>query len=253
VSTVIAALDGSAAARPVLETALEIGDLACSGVEAVHVRRGPEDLSEIPASLAGRLEVPLRLLDGPAVDVLLAAIGRPHVVAAVIGARASAAGRRPVGTTARHLVGRTPKPIVVVPPDAVAPGPFRRFLVPLDGTEESSEAVRERLPTLVVADVDLVVLHVFTEQTIPAMLDQPHYSMEALGKEFLTRHLPHAERVELRPGQVHRQVAEVCRETDSDLVVLSWSQDSSPGRAVVAQEVLAASEIPVLLLPLSGR
>ena len=118
---------------------------------------------------------------------------------------------------------------------------------------EHLEAVRERLPALLVADVDLVVLHVFTEETMPVMLDQPHYSMEALGKEFLTRHLPNAERVELRPRQVPRQVAEVCRESGADLVALSWCQDGSPGRAAVVWEVLAASTIPVLLLPLRGR
>jgi hypothetical protein len=46
-------------------------------------------------------------------------------------------------------------------------------------------------------------------------------------------------------------VAEVCAEQGSDLIVLSWSQDSSAGRAHVIREVLGASSVPVLLLPVT--
>ena len=37
----------------------------------------------------------------------------------------------------------------------------------------------------------------------------------------------------------------------SDLIVLSWSQDSSAGRAHVIREVLGASSVPVLLIPVT--
>jgi nucleotide-binding universal stress UspA family protein len=246
---VLAALDTAAAARPVLETALRIGQLTGADVEAVHVRRGRLESIETPELLAARSKVPFRLLAGPVEPALLAALGAPEVLAAVIGARATPGGRRPVGRTARHILEHANKPVVITPPDAIAPSSFRRILVPLEGTEASSRPVLERLWPLLVADVELVVLHVFTDATLPAMLDRPEYDLEILGKEFLTRHFPHATHIELRPGPVATQVAEVSGQHSADLVVLSWSQDCSAGRARVIWEVLGASSVPVLLLP----
>jgi hypothetical protein len=47
-------------------------------------------------------------------------------------------------------------------------------------------------------------------------------------------------------------VAEAYRDNDADLVVLSWSQDASVGHAKVVRDVLTASTIPVLLLPVAA-
>jgi hypothetical protein len=41
----------------------------------------------------------------------------------------------------------------------------------------------------------------------------------------------------------------VCREKDIDMVVLSWSQDSTGGHAQVVRDLLACSTVPLLLLP----
>jgi nucleotide-binding universal stress UspA family protein len=246
---VLAALDTTAAARPVLEAALRIGQLTGSNVEAVHVHRGRLDSVETPESLAARSKVPFRVLEGPVEPALLAAVGAPEVLAAVVGARATPGGRRPVGRTARHILEHTDKPVVIVPPDAIVPSSFRRILVPLEGTEASSQPVLERLLPLLVADVEVVVLHVFTDATRPTMLDRPVRDLELLGREFLARHLPQATEIELRPGPVAMRVAEVLGQHSADLVVLSWSQDSSAGRASIVREVLGASLVPVLLLP----
>jgi nucleotide-binding universal stress UspA family protein len=250
-SIVIAALDISAAARPVLGTALQIGRLTGSDVEAVHVRESGPESTEALESLAAGSEVPFRLLEGPVESALLAALGAPDALAAVIGARATPGGRHPVGQTARHILEHTTKPVVVVPPGAMVPGSFRRILVPLEGTEASSQPILQRLLPLLATDVELVVLHVFTDATRPAMLDHPGRDIELLGREFLARHCPKATRIELRPGPVPIRVAEVSGEQGSDLIVLSWSQDSLPGRAHVVREVLGASSVPVLLLPVT--
>jgi hypothetical protein len=100
-----------------------------------------------------------------------------------------------------------------------------------------------------VTEVELIVLHAFTEATVPAMLDRPGYDIEILGQEFRDRHCPYSTRVEFCVGPVAKRVAEVSR--DLDLVVLSWSQDSSPERAHTIREVLDASAVPVLLLATS--
>jgi len=249
--TVVLAVLDDAAARPVLEAALRIGQLTGCDVEAVHVRRNGLESAEALELLAAGSEVPFRLLEGPVESALLAALGAPDVLAAVIGARAAPGGRLPVSQTTRHLLEHTDKPVVVVPPDAMVPSSFRRILVPLEGTEESSQPILQRLLPLLVTDVELVVLHVFTDATRPAMLDRPVRDFELLGREFLARHCPNVARIELRPGPVPKRVAEVSGEQGSDLIVLSWSQNSSAGRAQVIREVLGASSVPVLLLPVT--
>jgi nucleotide-binding universal stress UspA family protein len=253
-SIVLAALDTSAAARAVLETAVRIGQLTGADVEAIHVHAGPPESVDTPEPLtevAGRSEVPLRLIEGPVEPSLIAAMTAPEVLAAVIGARATPDGHRLMGRTARTLLEQADKPVVVVPPDATALGVMRRLLVPLEGTDVSSRPVLERLLPLLSADIELVVLHVFNETTLPAMLDRPYRDLDLLGKEFLTRHCPSAELIELRTGPVATRVTEVSEEHRSDLIVLSWSQNLSPERAHVVRNVLGASVLPVLLLPIA--
>lgn len=245
---VLAALDASAAARSVLDTAGELARVVDGQVDAVHVR---QDRAETPRATAEWAGVALRVLDPPVEEALLAAAAAPDVALVVIGARGSAVGRRPLGRTALRLVGAMGKPVAVVPPEAVGPRPLRRLVVPLEGTEASSGAVFEALGRLVVAPVEVIALHVFTEATLPKMMDRPVRDLEMIGAEFLARNLPGAARVEFRTGAVDRRVIEVCTTEDADLVVLSWSQDISSGRAAVVRGLLGHCRVPVLLLPLA--
>jgi len=119
----------------------------------------------------------------------------------------------------------------------------------LAGDERSSRAVAESLFPLIVDEVELVVLHVFTDATVPRTLDRSGRDLLLWGDEFLARFCPSASGIELRSGTVGGRVAELCGDDQADLVVLSWSQDSSPGHAAVVHDVLAHSRIPVLLLP----
>jgi nucleotide-binding universal stress UspA family protein len=249
-SIVLAALDATHTAQSVLEVALRVGEMTDSRVESVHVPTGHNRSLTLPTDHA---DVPLHLLSGPREPAVLSAIDAPDVLAAVIGAKAAADDPRLLGTTARYIVERSSKPVVIVPPKLVTPVAFRRLLIPLEGTEASSRPVLERLLPLLATDVELIVLHVFTEATQPTMLDHPSRDLEIMGREFLTRHLPRQEAsIELRPGPVGIRVAEVCDEHGADLIVLSWSQDSRAGRARVVREVLGGANLPILLLPLRG-
>jgi nucleotide-binding universal stress UspA family protein len=250
-SIVLAALDTTPAARAVLETAIQIGLLTGTDVAAVHVRKSPLESVETLELLVAQAKVPFRVLEGLVKPALLDALNTPEVIAAVIGARAASGGQRPVGRTAAHIIEHLDKPVVLVHPEVGAPISIRRILVPLEGAEASSRPVREQLRPLLVAEVELIVLHVFTEATLPTMLDRPFRDLEILGKEFLLRHHPHATHIELRLGPVAERVAEVSAEHGADLIVLSWSQDSSAGRAQVVREVLGASTLPVMLLPVT--
>jgi F420-dependent methylenetetrahydromethanopterin dehydrogenase len=98
----------------------------------------------------------------------------------------------------------------------------------------------------------MVVLHVLTADTVPRVLDHPARDEELMGAEFLARNCPVAAGIEVRVGPVASCVLDMCHESDADLVVLSWSQDSSPGHAAVVKEVLERSRAPVLLLPVAA-
>ncbi len=249
-STVLAALDASPTSQSVLDTALRIGALTSTDVEAIHVTTAHD---EAVKARTDRAHVPMHLLPGPLEPTLLSAVEAPDVVAAVIGTKAVPNDRRLLGSTARHIIERSTKPVVIVPPDFVCPGVIRRLLIPLEGTEASTQPVLAVLLPLLAADVELIAIHVFTESTTPAMLDHPWRDLEILGKEFLSKHLPqHEASIELRHGHVGTQVAEVCHEYDADLVVLSWSQDSTAEKARIVRQILGAVQVPVLLLPLRG-
>jgi nucleotide-binding universal stress UspA family protein len=246
-NTLLAALDTSPCAAAVLNTALRLGKLTGDTVEAVHVRDGPTGSLEWLAAQAG---VSLRMLEGPVDESLLAAVEETGVDAAVLGARAMTGGRRALGSHALHMLELTDKPVAVVPPDEKpVERPFHRLLVPLEGSEHSSGPIVDTLWPLVVADVELVVLHVFTAVTLPPVMDRPNRDLAMWGNEFLARNCPNALRIELRTGSVASRVNDVCQEEHADLIVLSWSQESSHGRAAVVRDVLAHSTVPVLLLP----
>jgi nucleotide-binding universal stress UspA family protein len=250
-SIVLAALDTTPAARGVLETAIQIGQLTGTDVDTLHVRRSPLESVETLELLAAQAKVPFRVLEGSVKPALLDALRTSDVTVAVMGARATSGGQRPAGRTAAHIIENLDKPVVLVPPEVAAPISIRRILVPLEGAETSSRSVREQLRPFLVAEAELIVLHVFTEATLPTMLDRPFRDLEILGKEFLIRHHPHASHIELRLGPVAERVAEVSAEHGADLIVLSWSQDATPGRAMVIREVLGASTLPVMLLPVT--
>jgi hypothetical protein len=250
VTIVLAALDASPAARAVLGAAVRLGRLMGVDVEAVHVGTAPPDIAAwLPDD-----DVPIRFVGGAADAGLVAAVGEPSVVAAVFGARGDGAAQRPVGTTALHVLERATKPMAVVPLDMErGKTRFERLLVPLEGDPSSSSAVLEHLCPLLADEVELVALHVFTDATMPRALDRPWRDLSLWGDEFIARHSPYAARIELRTGPVGQRVVEVSKEESADMIVLSWSRDAAPGRAAVVREVLGASRVPVLLLPVDGQ
>lgn len=247
-TTVLAAIDTSPAARTVLATSLAVATLTGGTAEAVHVGART---AEGPDALAAEPGVPLRVLAEPVEASLLAALAEPTVVAGVFGARAATDPDRPVGHTALSLLEHTSKPVVVVPPTAIGATPrrFQRLLLPLEGSEESSRPVLECLCTLVATDIDLVVLHVFSPATAPRTLDHPDWDLPAWGSDFLVRYCPDATHIELRGGPIGDRISEVCTDETADLIALSWSQDMSPGHATVIRDVLTHATVPVLLIP----
>ena len=249
-STVIAALDNSAAAEPVIETAIRFGDLYEGVVRAVNVR---EDGSEAAEAAAREAKVEFESLSGSPVEGLIAAAQEPDVRVMVLAARGRPAGRRPAGSTALALITSIGKPIVVVPPDVSRPERIDRVLVPLDGTRASAAAVAGTINLAREAGLEVVVLHVREEERLPRFSDHLQHESRTWAEEFIARNcpsLPEEVQLELRVGMAEEHLIQVAIGAEVDLVALGWSQDLDAGRAAVVREALARSSVPILLLPI---
>ena len=84
---------------------------------------------------------------------------------------------------------------------------FRGLLVPLEGTDTTSRSVIEKVRPLIADEVEVVVLHVFTEATLPSMLDRPEYGREILGEEFLAATFPTPPASSCVPARSHARWA----------------------------------------------
>lgn len=246
---VIAALDNSVAAAPVLAAATDLARLLGTEVEAVHVE---DDGRRTPEAVAAAAGLPLRMLSGATVEALVGAAAAEEVVALVIGARRTPAGARPVGTTAFAVMRSLVKPLLVVPPDTVRGDDLRSVLVPLEGTVSTSLAPRSIMKLAHAAQLDVVVVHVRDEESLPAFTDQPQHETSAWGHEFLARYCPGgigAVRLEVRVGVREQGILRAAEENDVDLIALGWSQELAANRAPVVRAVLERSRVPVLLIP----
>jgi len=247
-SKLIAAIDNSAAARPVLATAAALAGLLRAEVEAVHVRANGGSTAAAAAAAAG---VPLRTLEPPVMESLVEVAKQSDVRAVVFGTRSSPTGPRPAGQVALALIGILRKPAVVVPPQAPLAYSLERILVPLDASKKTAAALRETIELAGDADVEIVVLHVLHGASLPLFSDQPQHEPEAWRHEFLARysHQPERVRLETRVGLPAELVHTIATETGADLIALAWSQNMSAGRATVVRAVLERSDVPVLLVP----
>jgi len=245
---VIAAIDDTAAARAVLATGRLVAGLFAASLEAVHVRDDGARTARIAAAAAG---LQLREVDGPVVDALVFEARASEVAALTLGARATPAGRRPAGHVALEVITAVSRPVAVVPPDVRPQPDLRRLLVPLNGTVATAHALAEVIELACRCDLDVVILHVLAEKSLPPFSDQPHHEAEAWVREFMVRHCPAAAaRAELRVGVPAHAVEATAVEMGADLIALGWSQALAPGRAAVVREVLERGRIPVLLVPI---
>lgn len=247
--TVIAAIDDSAAAGPVLATTAALGDMLQARVRALHVLEGGGRAARAAAKAA---PIELQVVHGSTLSVLLEAAEAPATAMLVLGARGTPAGRVPLGRTAMELARAVRKPIVVVPPQCRCPALIRRVLVPLDGTNEAAAAVRETIDLAGSRQLDVIVLHVYDERSTPMFSDQPHHEIEAWSREFLRRCCSGVDEVDLitRVGPPGEHVLSVRSEVRADLIALGWSQDWTAGRALTVQSVLSGSHVPVTLVPI---
>ena len=239
---VLAAIDCSAAARPVLSAANAVADLLGADVDAVHVRGPAWATAQAAADAAG---VDLRLLSGRALERIIQEAGRPDVVAVVLGARATPGGARPAGHVAAHIATSSRKPVVVAPPECEVPVRLRRTLVPLEAVMATASAVDSIVVAAATGGAEIVVVHVMTEQGLPPFTDQPQHEVEAWTNEFRV-----GTAITLRSasrcgfGVPRERVLAFAEEMQADAVILAWSQLLAAERAALVRSVLRAQPDP---------
>ena len=248
-TSILAAVDASAAARPVLDAATALGRTLRMPVVAIHVR---QDSTEVERQLTERAGIELRLATGTPADAIVAAMADAEMALAVLGARGHPAGRRPAGSTALAVATHAAKPVVVVPPEPRDPPPagLHRILVPLDGTADTARAVEQTMGWFAGSGVEIVSLHVFDATTVPRFWDRPEHDHAAWTREFLARNAPAAgTRLQVRSGWPSDRVLEVAAAEGADMIALGWGRRLAPDRAAVVREVLVRTPVPVILLP----
>jgi nucleotide-binding universal stress UspA family protein len=248
VSVILAAIDASAAARPVLDVAIALGATLKLPTVAFHARQDGPDAERLLADRAG---VELRLAAGAPAEAIAAALAQQEVALVVLGLRGHRAGRRPAGSTALAVATGASKPVVVVPPEPRDPPPpgLHRVLVPLDGTAAAARAVAQVTRWFAGSGVEVVALHVFDATTVPSFWDRPEHNHDAWSREFLARNLPSGSRLRLGTGWPAGRILEVAAAEQADMIALAWRRRLQTDRAAVVREALTRASLPVMLLP----
>jgi nucleotide-binding universal stress UspA family protein len=247
VSRVIAAVDNSAAAQPVLGMASLLGPVLGASVQAVHIS---DDDGQTARANAERLSVPFEVRKGDPLEELASLVGDEDVVAAVVGTRGHPARRHRVGHLAPALADATDKPVMVVPPGAHMPTRIAKVLVAMEGTPAKARTTRRVIDLTRTAGVELIAVHVDDETSIPSFSDQVAHETGAFAEEFIARYCQGRPEVhlELRVGMPVDEILQAIREIEPDVLVIGWPRHAAPGHARVAHELLAQSPIPVLLV-----
>jgi nucleotide-binding universal stress UspA family protein len=245
---VIAALDNSLAATPVLGTAQSLANLLDAQVVPVHVAVNGNRVAQSAAARAG---LSLVTLTGQVVDELLTQAQRESVVALVLGAHDTPGDRRALGGTAAKVTTASKKPVVVVPPDSCAKQ-LRRVLIPVEsGRSEllTPQAIVELAQGIA---LEVVLVHVHEPTSLPAFTDQPQHEQTAWAREYLRRYCPSGigdVQLLVRIGNAEEVVPLVAEETAADIVALGWARELVESRTPIVRAALARAKVPVMLVP----
>lgn len=245
-STILAAVDDSLAAGPVITAALALGPLLGGTVEVVHVGTSTGCTAK---GFADRAGVPFRTEPGRPVDRLIE-LASGDVPAVVVGRSDRVAGETAVGHLALELAERLPRPLLVVPASCTPADPLRSVLVALEGTRRRPKPLRQALSVAAGGDLVLTVVHVEAEADVPSFSDSPAHEMADFATEYLARYWPEAPaaRLALPIGDPAEQILCTVEHVAPDLLVAGWPQRRGPAHGHVVREVLRRSPVPMLLV-----
>jgi len=246
---VLAALDDSAAASPVLRTAATMARTLGARLRVVHVGEQGRTTAEAVARHRG---LSIELFEGDPAQRIAEASKAADVAAVVVGARGHRGGRRPCGHVANAVLGQASRPVILVAPD-VQPARgerFERVLIPLEGSEQSTAGIAAEAEALARGGTKIIVVHVFRADSMPRFLDHAVHAEQSWGNEFLAQWCARQDvELHLRSGHVPRAILDVAAAEGIDLIALAWSGTMERDHAKVVREILSRSDLPVLLAP----
>ena len=244
-STVLAALDATAAASRVLGTAVAIGRRLHLDVHALHVGCA----EQAPTAIAATAGVPLTVVHGHPVSMIIK-VSEPSDVMLVALALHGLPGRHEAGQTALSVAAQLAKPVLVVPPEEPVRDTVRRILVPLDGTRGVSAGVRSLIATCQAAAIEVIAVHIFDAHTVPRFHDGPQ-DAAVWREEFLAQHCAETGvRLKTSPGPTAPALLRIADADDVDVIALGWRQNLAPARARIVRQLLTHSHRPIALVPL---
>jgi len=247
---VLAAVSASLSCSPVLGFARLFATALDSRVCAIHVIEDHQ--SEMIGDLAFRAAAGLRVVDGDPVREILRAADHPDVALVVIGTHDLFNSPGP-GHVTREIAMRLKGPVLVVPANAAVPVALTRILVPLEGTDETTDAISALLDRCAFGpETEIVTLHSFTIDDLPPFSDHEPHSSEAWVEAFRDVYVPdraRSTRLEMRCGNADRAVLEVADSIDATVIAVSWSQDLTDDHARVVNALLANPARATLLVP----
>jgi nucleotide-binding universal stress UspA family protein len=246
-TVVLAAIDNSAASRPVVAMASALAPVLGATVEAVHIL---EDGAQTARGSADAFDVPLRLVEGDPRKELTSLIAGDDVVAAAIGCRGLPGSHRTPGHLALTLADSTDKPLLVVPPEAPTPERLRKVLVAMEGTPSRPRRLKRALRVVVDTGLDVAIVHVDTAESIPSFSDQVQHETDAYAHAFLARYCAGIEPsdFELRIGEPDDEILKAAATIGADIVAVGWPRGAGPGHGHTAREVLRRNPLPTLLV-----
>ena len=246
---IVACIDNSVASRPVVDAACALARILGGSVEALHVK---EDGTRVVRATAEGAGVPLCETSGDPVEQIIATASADDVAAVVLGARDLPA-RRSAGHVAQQLASSVDIPVLIVPPEARPPERIHRVLIAMEGTSAKARPLREAVELASAEELEIIVVHVDDEASIPRFDDKVQYETDEYVNEFLARYLPGARNatVELRVGVPADEILRTVDAVSPDLLALGWPHTDDPRRGKVAHELLDRSRVPVLLVALA--
>lgn len=275
---VMVPLDGTSFGEHAIPTALRIASRTGAAVDLVHVhvrlpddglsaftpyqyqqvtrhyvtwddenlRRELAELQEKADSLAREsgLSVTARILSGEVVDALHTEADRFHADLIVMATHArTGLARARAGSVADVVVRRATMPVLLLQPtdgaETAAPAPpFRRVLVPLDGSPFSEEVLDPAEAFARVHDAELRLIHVVERR---GWLHRGHRQVAGAS----ARPVETVDAVRVRDG-----ILDAARRWDADVIAIATHGRGGVSRMLVgstASDLLAGTHLPVLL------
>jgi nucleotide-binding universal stress UspA family protein len=279
---ILVALDGSEKGERALSTALALSELSEAGVHLVHVVPPAAEPPSIYAAFGGgdiapgiassRLDVETQLaeaardlttrsrrpisweviedLDVP--GALLRVAEARNVGTVVMGTRAATSvGRAIAGSVADRVMRDCPKPVLLVPPGAdYLSGKhieIKRVLVPLDGSELADRSVEFLLALPHARDLEFVILGIVQNPHDAEVVER---RLDVAADRFRGRSADATARVAFGDDAAAAIVL-ATREFLVEMIAMSTRGEGGLRRLIlgsVAEGVVRASEVPVLLL-----